>query len=106
MPFEDYPSVMNYNAPSDYLYFSTGGSSDDDFDDWTFLDERAFVPSRAALSTGNDSRSLRGPAGPPQFDDVETTGVRPGTRSGTTRADAGGSPGENTVVAPARTDGT
>jgi hypothetical protein len=34
IPFEYYPSAMNYNAPGDHLRFSTGSGDAADFDDW------------------------------------------------------------------------
>jgi hypothetical protein len=34
IPFEYYPSAMNYNAPGDHLRFSTGQGDAADFDDW------------------------------------------------------------------------
>lgn len=40
-PFEDYPSIMNYAAIHDhedeYLDFSDGTNSEEDFDDWGYL---------------------------------------------------------------------
>lgn len=39
IPLSAYPSVMNYNAPRDYLQYSTGGHGPNDHDDWdTFTD--------------------------------------------------------------------
>lgn len=37
IPFEYYPSAMNYNAPGDHLRFSTGSGDAADFDDWSAI---------------------------------------------------------------------
>ncbi|MFA9502663.1 hypothetical protein ACERIM_07755 [Natrinema sp. H-ect1] len=47
--FAQYPSVMNYNAPSDYYGFSTGGG-DRDFDDWGYLGESLFTPDTTSVA--------------------------------------------------------
>lgn len=36
--FDDYPSVMNYDAPNDYYGYSTGPDSSTNYDDWGHLD--------------------------------------------------------------------
>ncbi len=37
VPFEDYPSVMNYNAGDGVYRYSTGTASEDDVDDWSIV---------------------------------------------------------------------
>lgn len=39
IPYQEYPSVMNYDAPGDALRFSTGDASGRDFDDWARIAE-------------------------------------------------------------------
>ncbi len=47
--FSRYPSVMNYNAPSDYYGFSTGGGYRN-FDDWGYLAQHLFTPDTTDVS--------------------------------------------------------
>ncbi len=37
--FSNYPSVMNYNKPSEHFGYSDGTNSDEDYDDWSAIKE-------------------------------------------------------------------
>lgn len=37
VPYEDYPSVMNYESPPDAMRYSSGGASPYDHDDWATI---------------------------------------------------------------------
>ena len=53
-PFEEYPSVMNYDTEDELLDFSDGTNSEADFDDWGYLAENLSVPDTGALETTDD----------------------------------------------------
>lgn len=44
VPFERYPSVMNYDAPSDYFGYSNGTAGEGDHDDWATIVEEMDAP--------------------------------------------------------------
>lgn len=45
VPFEEYPSLMNYNAPPGFMGFSNGSNSPNDFNDWRYIENHLFTPS-------------------------------------------------------------
>lgn len=49
VPFSDYPSVMNYNAPMDYYGFSDGSHGPGDHDDWSYIEQRWYTPDTTRL---------------------------------------------------------
>lgn len=53
VPFEEYPSVMNYamNDEPGHLSFSDGTNSEEDFDDWGYLQENLYTPDKSALGS-------------------------------------------------------
>ncbi len=63
VPFDEYPSGMNYNAPQDYVGFSAGDDGARDHDDWAAINREPWAPSVADLVDGN----------PECTDDYQTT---------------------------------
>lgn len=57
-PFEVYPSIMNYAAlhefEEEYLDFSDGTNSENDFDDWGFIEENVYTPNRSELQSSEN----------------------------------------------------
>lgn len=55
IPFEKYPSVMNYNDPEGeevVLRYSNGTNSDQDFDDWSYIEQNYHTPE---INLGHNS---------------------------------------------------
>ncbi len=42
--FSEYPSVMNYNSPANYLGYSEGKAGPNDFDDWRYIETEMYTP--------------------------------------------------------------
>lgn len=51
IPFEEYPSMMNYVSLEEdgHLDFSDGSNSEGDFNDWGYLEENLYVPDKSEL---------------------------------------------------------
>jgi hypothetical protein len=49
VPFREYPSAMNYNAPRAFVDYSDGTAGPRDHDDWALIGREPFVSSTAAL---------------------------------------------------------
>ncbi|WP_434530056.1 hypothetical protein ACODNH_02015 (plasmid) [Haloarcula sp. NS06] len=44
VPFDEYPSVLNYNSPSDHYSYSSEAASDAGFDDWEYIEKKMYTP--------------------------------------------------------------
>jgi hypothetical protein len=44
VPFDEYPSVLNYNAPSDHYSYTSEAASSDGFDDWEYIEQKMHTP--------------------------------------------------------------
>ncbi|MFC7248250.1 hypothetical protein ACFQJ5_00085 [Halomicroarcula sp. GCM10025324] len=54
VPFDEYPSVLNYNAPPDHYSYTSEAVSDAGFDDWKYIEKEMFTPS-TRLMPGPDA---------------------------------------------------
>jgi hypothetical protein len=69
VPFEDYPSAMNYNAPYGYVNYTSDDDGGEGFDDWAYFASNPAVPPTGNLSwAGNEESAASGSVRTPSPD--------------------------------------